>query len=83
MLRPYESALVPFRNGYFWTDAKWSVSWSRGVLAGEEKTLLDKPVVPPWRPASLEGGGEYATVFQPKRTKRRSTEDAKGHEKKA
>jgi hypothetical protein len=40
--------------------------------AGEEKTLLGKPAVPPWRPVSLNGGGEYATVFPPKRTWRPS-----------
>jgi hypothetical protein len=49
---------------------------SGAVFAGEEKIPrsagLDKPAVPPRRPASLNGGGEYATVFQPKRTKRLS-----------
>jgi hypothetical protein len=42
---------------------------SGAVLAGEDKTPLDKPAVPPWRPLSLKGGGEYATVFAPKSTK--------------
>jgi hypothetical protein len=43
---------------------------SGAVLGGEEKIPrsagLGKPAVPPWRPASLNGGGEYATVFTPR-----------------
>jgi hypothetical protein len=42
---------------------------SGAVFAGEAKTPLGKPAVPPCRPATLNGGGEYAAVFTPKGTK--------------